>query len=98
MAIRVDPEGTETRVIHDLVDFQGKHVLEIGCGDGRMTRRFADTTASVVAIDADETRIAAARESTPPDLRSKISFQVGDITNFEPPENTYDVAVFARSL
>ena len=37
----LDPEGVETRVLHDLVDFRGKDVLEIGCGDGRMTWRYA---------------------------------------------------------
>ena len=37
MAARFDPEQVETRVIHDLVDFDGKDVLEIGCGDGWVT-------------------------------------------------------------
>ena len=43
---RIDPEEVETRVIHDLIDFVGKDVLEIGCGEGRMTWRFADVAAS----------------------------------------------------
>lgn len=33
----LDPEGTEKKVLHDLVDFKGKDVIEVGCGDGRMT-------------------------------------------------------------
>ena len=41
MSVLLDPEETETRVLHELIDFTGKDVLEIGCGDGRMTWRFA---------------------------------------------------------
>ena len=37
MRVSIDPEGTEIEAIHDLVDFSGKKVLEVGCGDGRMT-------------------------------------------------------------
>ena len=48
---RIDPEGVETRVVHDLIDFSAKNVLEIGCGDGRLTWRFADAAASVLAFD-----------------------------------------------
>jgi ubiquinone/menaquinone biosynthesis C-methylase UbiE len=94
----LDPEGVETRVIHDLISFHGKDVLEIGCGDGRLTWRYAGHTASVLALDPDETRITAAREGTPAALRSIVEFQVGDIVTFDLPEAAFDVAVFSWSL
>jgi tRNA G46 methylase TrmB len=37
MTVRVDPENNETRALLDLVNFTNKRVLEIGCGDGRLT-------------------------------------------------------------
>jgi cyclopropane fatty-acyl-phospholipid synthase-like methyltransferase len=37
MVRAIDPEGVETRAIRELIDFAGKDVLEIGCGEGRMT-------------------------------------------------------------
>ena len=46
----VDPEGNETRVIHELVDFAGQRVLEIGCGDGRLIWRYADSAATVLGL------------------------------------------------
>ena len=70
MIWRLDPEGVETRVLHDLVDFKGKDVLEIGCADGQMTWRYADAAASVLAFDPDEPSIAAAREETPERLNA----------------------------
>jgi len=41
MVIRTDPENNETRALFDLADFKSKRVLEIGCGDGRLTWRYA---------------------------------------------------------
>ena len=51
--IRTDPENNETHALLDMVNFSGKHVLEIGCGDGRLTWRYADKASSVIAIDVN---------------------------------------------
>ena len=98
MAVRLDPEEVETRVIHDLIDFGGKNVLEIGCGDGRMTWRFAHEVASVLAIDTNEDKIATAKEGTPDALKSIVSFRVADITAIDLPDGAYDIAVISWTL
>ena len=98
MAVRLDPEEAESRVIHELIDFGGRDVLEIGCGDGRLTWRYAREAASVLAIDPKESEIAAARESTPDSLKSIVSFQVADITSIELPESAYDLVITSWSL
>ena len=98
MAVTLDPEGAETQVIHHLVDFRARDVLEIGCGDGRLTRRFADQPASVLAIDPKEAEIAAAEARTPDGLKSRVSFRVADILSVELPENAFDAAVISWSL
>ena len=51
MTVRIDPEGNETDALFDLVELEGGEVLEIGCGDGRLTRRYADRAAHVTAIE-----------------------------------------------
>ncbi len=98
MAVRLDPEEAETRVVHELIDFGGRDVLEIGCGDGRLTWRYAHEAASVLAIDPKESEVAAARESTPDSLKSIVSFQVADITSIELPESAYDLVITSWSL
>jgi cyclopropane fatty-acyl-phospholipid synthase-like methyltransferase len=50
MTVLRDPEQAETRAIHELVEFAGMDVLEVGCGDGRLTWRYAERTRSVLAI------------------------------------------------
>lgn len=98
MAVTLDPEGAETKVVHGLVDFRTRDVLEIGCGDGRLTWRLADQAASILAIDPKEAQIALAKESTPGGLKSRVSFKVADIRTVELPENAFDAAVISWSL
>jgi 2-polyprenyl-3-methyl-5-hydroxy-6-metoxy-1,4-benzoquinol methylase len=94
----VDPEGNETRAIHRLVDFHKKDVLEIGCGEGRLTWRYADRAASVVAIDAFESDIEQGRTSTPRQLRSRVSFRNADVVTAELERESFDVVVLGRSI
>ena len=38
-----------------------EHILDLGCGDGQLTQRIADTGASVVGVDASPEMVAVAR-------------------------------------
>jgi 2-polyprenyl-3-methyl-5-hydroxy-6-metoxy-1,4-benzoquinol methylase len=61
MTIRTDPEGDETHALFGLVELEGREVLEIGCGDGRLTWRYAERAAHVTAIDPFQDAIERAR-------------------------------------
>ena len=100
MTIRSDPEENEIRALFSLVDFSGKHVLEIGCGDGRLTRRYAEGAAHVTAIDPFEESIGRANANLPDTLRDKVAFHhlaFEDFAAARKPE-MFDVAIFSWSL
>jgi len=46
----IDPEGVETRAIRESIDFAGKDVLEIVCGEGRMTWWYGDLARSGAGV------------------------------------------------
>ncbi|MBW8012471.1 MAG: class I SAM-dependent methyltransferase [Chloroflexi bacterium] len=100
MSLIEDPQGNETIALLELVDFAGKRVLEIGCGDGRLTYRYAEKTAQVIAIDPDSSEIELAKQELPENLEHKVKFLATDIEDYElPPEKAkFDVAIFAWSL
>lgn len=98
MSVSFDPDGSETRVIHDLVDFEGKRVFEVGCGDGRLTWRYAAAAAEVVALDVNETKIKAAIDGCPRNLREKVAFAAADINQFDTGIASFDVAILSYSL
>ena len=94
----VDPDGVELATIRELVDLGGLRVVEIGCGDGRLTFGCAEEAASVLAFDADEELVWEARRATPQALRDRISFEVADAAEIDLPPAEFDLALFSWSL
>jgi len=98
MGVSIDPEGTETRILHDLVDFRNKDVVEVGCGNGRMTWRYAEQARSVLALDPNEALIAEAHQKMPDAVRSIVTFRTGDVQSVGLPDEGFDVAILSWSL
>jgi ubiquinone/menaquinone biosynthesis C-methylase UbiE len=98
MPVLPDPEDTETKALHDYADFTGKRVLEIGCGDGRLTWRYANRAAFVVAIDPKAEDIELALEECPAELRHKIEFRVARLEDLDIPAEKFDLALLSWSL
>ena len=94
----IDPEGVELRVLRSHAPMAELHVLELGCGDGRLTFQYADDAASVFAVDPDEQRIATARTSLRASLADKVSFEVAGAADVDPPRREFDLALFSWSL
>jgi 2-polyprenyl-3-methyl-5-hydroxy-6-metoxy-1,4-benzoquinol methylase len=99
MTVRTDPEGNEIEALFQLVDLDQAEVLEIGCGDGRLTWRYADRAARVTAIDPFQDSIARARAqlATAP---LPIGFRVVSFEDFatETDAGMFDVALLSWSL
>ena len=97
MARVVDPEGRELETLGQLVTLAGKDVLDIGCGDGRSTRRLARTAASVTGVDPDPEAVARAREVVN-GAAGSCDYLTADVAALELAPASYDVVVFSRSL
>jgi 2-polyprenyl-3-methyl-5-hydroxy-6-metoxy-1,4-benzoquinol methylase len=100
MTVRVDPEANGTRALFGMADLEARHVLEIGCGDGRFTWSFADRAGHVTAIDPDAEQIALAREHLPAQLEDRVEFHdIGfeDFATAGPPA-AFDVVILSWAL
>ena len=100
MVIRSDPENNEIRALFDLADFTGKHILEIGCGNGRLTWRYADVEVHVTAIDPFEEAIQQANEDLPDKLRDRVEFHHSTFEDFATATESavFDVVILSWTL
>ena len=98
MTYVVDPERNEVRALARAARWRRKRVLEIGCGEGRLTLRLARLGATVHAIDPDGKSIRAAREKLAGRYTERIRYRVGDARRLQAPAGSFDLAVFAWSL
>jgi ubiquinone/menaquinone biosynthesis C-methylase UbiE len=93
-----DPDGTETAAIADAADLDGRRVLEVGCGEGRLTRFAASRAREVYAFDPDGERVAKAASALAPELRDRVSFRVHDADALDVERARFDLALCGWSL
>jgi ubiquinone/menaquinone biosynthesis C-methylase UbiE len=94
----IDPEGAHLAALHRLGDFATCRVLELGCGDGRLTLGIADRAASVFALDPDAEEVERARQSLPAELAQRVTYRVASGKEIELEPNSFDLVVFSWSL
>lgn len=88
-----DREGITGQRIESFIDLQDKRVLEVGCGNGRVTSMLVDRVGSIVGLDPDQNTIAQARDSLP-----GIDFRVGSGQALDFPDQSFDLVLFTLSL
>lgn len=79
--------------IEEFVRLNGKAMLEIGCGDGRLTALLAGKAQAITAIDPDESSIEAARRNI-----NGVNFLVGSGEELDFASETFDIVLFSYSL
>jgi ubiquinone/menaquinone biosynthesis C-methylase UbiE len=88
----------EIRVIQRWVELKGRRILELGCGDGRLTRELAPLASTVVAIEPDRARLAIARRKAAAECICNVSFRGGSAERLRVGGAPVDIALFSWSL
>ena len=94
----LDPEGAHLAALRRLSDFRGRRVLELGCGDGRLTRGIAPDAASVLAFDPVRDSVERARQSLPAELAGRVAYRVASGKEIDLERHSFDLVVFSWSL
>jgi len=97
---RIDPENNEPKALIEFADFTNKHVFEIGCGDGRLTWRYADKAGRVTAIEPSAEQIALAKENRPKHLEDRVEFHAATLDEFaaKSAPSIFDLVILSYSL
>ncbi len=99
MTLIVDPAGNEIRALQKAAEWKGKRVLEIGCGEGRLTLRLAGfRPRHIEAMDPDQTRVRVARKNKPMDYSKLIRYHVGHAERLRYAGDQFDIVIFSWAL
>ncbi|HJQ75346.1 MAG TPA: class I SAM-dependent methyltransferase [Gaiellaceae bacterium] len=90
-----DLHGAEPRRIEALVPLEGKRVLEVGCGEGRLTGFVAARAAGVYAFDPNAERVDQARTAADAE---RVRFGVHGAEALDVERESFDVALCGWSL
>ena len=94
----LDPEEAHLAALRRLGDFRGRRVLELGCGDGRLTVGIAADAARVLAFDPDREAVERARQSLPAELAERVAYRVASGKEIDLEPLSFDLVVFSWSL
>lgn len=93
-----DPEGFEKKLLHKFVDFTNKRVLEVGCGEGRLTWKYASAPNLTIGFDADQDAVRVARADSAHELREHVHFTQASASHIPFSKEKFDIAILAWSL
>lgn len=94
----VDPEGAHLAALRRLADFRDQQVIELGCGDGRLTVPVANDAARVLAFDPDREKVDSARDALPSELARHVEYRVASGIEIQVERGSFDLALFSWSL
>jgi ubiquinone/menaquinone biosynthesis C-methylase UbiE len=98
MSLQKDADRNEIKYLRKYVDFTGKRVLEIGCGEGRLTWQYARDAQSVVAVDLDHDSLRVAKVDRSVSLEKQIVLACADSEYLPFSKEKFDIAILAWSL
>jgi ubiquinone/menaquinone biosynthesis C-methylase UbiE len=77
---------------------RGKRVLDLGCGDGRLTLGIAPFATRVYGIDPDADAIAAAKRNARTAGVRNVRFAVGAAQHLPYPDAAFEVVILSWTL
>jgi len=98
MPLQKDPENIEGKILQRLVDFPNARVLEVGCGEGRLTFKYADSAKQVIAFDPDHDALRVAKADARLKGVASVQFAEASASYIPFSKETFDIAILAWSL
>src|SRR5215207_3047526 len=93
-----DACGAVLAAVTTAVDLAGKRVLELGCGDGRLTKAVAAHASEVHSLHADRQCTPNAAATLEPELRQRVRFAAHHADALDVERRRFDLALCGWSL
>jgi ubiquinone/menaquinone biosynthesis C-methylase UbiE len=96
--MQTDADRREWEALQRTIDLRDKRVLEIGCGDGRLSWQYAKVPRLVVGIDVDSAELNLARIDAPPAVAQRLRLTRASATNLPFRGACFEVVIFSWSF
>lgn len=73
-------------------DRAGMSLIDLGCGDGRISIPLVRETGELLLVDSSAGMLELARRNVPPGTTGRVSFKCVDLADFEP-QQSYDIVL-----
>jgi ubiquinone/menaquinone biosynthesis C-methylase UbiE len=93
-----DPKKAERRALQPYLPGPKDRVLDIGCGDGRLTWLFAHGAALAAGIDIDLEELGKAPGARPGPVPAAVCFAAAASETMPFANESFDLAIFTWSL
>ena len=98
MSLQKDSDRREIRSLQKFVGLKDRRILEIGCGEGRLTWQYGTESHHTLAVDLDVNALRIARVDRPSDLEDKVQFTAANSEYLPFAKEKFDIAILAWSL
>jgi ubiquinone/menaquinone biosynthesis C-methylase UbiE len=95
---RRDPENAEREMLQRYAIHPGERVIDIGCGDGRLTRFYARDASFVIGTDIEMDQLRIARLADPEAVSAKVNYAAARGEAMPIVNDTFDLAIFSWSF
>lgn len=95
---RRDPEKVEQFYLHQHASPRGKRVLEVGCGDGRLTWLYAPEANYLIGADIELSKLRAAQSARAEGLSATVHFTAAQAEALPFVDESFDLVLFSWSL
>jgi ubiquinone/menaquinone biosynthesis C-methylase UbiE len=93
-----DPENFEIEHLEQIFPDINSRILDIGCGDGRLTRFFAQNASCVVGTDIEPEKLVIASKSLTEPIPGNVNFTAAEAELMPFADGTFNLAIFSWSL
>lgn len=98
MSYQADPAKNEVKTLHAAANLEGARVIEIGSGNGRLLKRYAESASTVIGIDPNLKSINDARESCSADVLENVEMVQSRSEALPFASDAFDVALLGWAL
>ena len=98
MSSQRDPGEVLVEHLNEIADLSNVRVVDIGCGNGHLTFRYAATARRVVGVDTNAERLSSALRDRPPTLHNRAHFAQAHAEVLPFPSASFDAAILSWSL